>query len=311
MSLLQIILLAVVQGLTEFLPVSSSGHLVVVNRLLESLGQPPVADLLEVSIVLHLGTLAAVLLYYRKEVMRLLGSDRRVIWLLVVGTIPAAVLGVWIKKGLPAETANLILNNVLLAGCMFPVTALGAALGDAVLGRDARPATGGATTSSSAGRRPWRSACCRRWHCCRAFRAAGRPSSAGWGWGSAARRLPPLPSCWPFPPLPGPARSRRSKSWRPGTSGTPLGTLAVGFVVSMLVGLGALALLIHWVRQGRLAMFAYYLFPTGTCGDRLAVAHLIRILVIPNQRATEHARERAKWRARPRPPASVRPILPA
>ncbi len=59
MSLTQIILLAIVQGLTEFLPVSSSGHLVVVNRLLETFGEAPVDDLLEVSIVLHLGTLAA------------------------------------------------------------------------------------------------------------------------------------------------------------------------------------------------------------------------------------------------------------
>jgi len=48
-----------------------------------------------------------------------------------------------------------------------------------------------------------------------------------------------------------------------GVTGTPPTTLAAGFMVSMLVGLGALTLLIHWVRQGRLAMFAYYLIPLG------------------------------------------------
>ena len=84
MSLLQIILLAIVQGLTEFLPVSSSGHLVVANKLLETLGQAPAEDLIEVSIVLHLGTLAAVLVFYRREVWRLLSSDRRVLWLMIV-----------------------------------------------------------------------------------------------------------------------------------------------------------------------------------------------------------------------------------
>jgi len=48
-----------------------------------------------------------------------------------------------------------------------------------------------------------------------------------------------------------------------GSTGTPLGLLAVGFIVSMLVGLIALRLLIRWVEQGRLAMFAYYLVPLG------------------------------------------------
>jgi len=91
MSLWEIILLAIVQGLTEFLPVSSSGHLLVTNGLLEAMGHPPVQDLLEVSIVLHLGTLAAVLAFYRHEIARLFGSDRRMIPLLILGTIPAAV----------------------------------------------------------------------------------------------------------------------------------------------------------------------------------------------------------------------------
>ncbi|HMO87009.1 MAG TPA: undecaprenyl-diphosphate phosphatase, partial [Lacipirellulaceae bacterium] len=77
MPLLEILILAVVQGLTEFLPVSSSGHLVVANALLEAAGRAPAPDLLEVSIVLHLGTLAAVLLFYRREIARLFAADRR------------------------------------------------------------------------------------------------------------------------------------------------------------------------------------------------------------------------------------------
>jgi len=58
LSLWQTIVLAIVQGLTEFLPVSSSGHIVVANALLTVWGGEPVEDLVEVSIVLHLGTLA-------------------------------------------------------------------------------------------------------------------------------------------------------------------------------------------------------------------------------------------------------------
>lgn len=82
-----------VQGLTEFLPISSSGHLVLVPALL-GLDEPDLAT----SAVLHLGTLVAVLWYYRRDLFALVrhpGSprSRRVLTLLVIGTIPAAVIG--------------------------------------------------------------------------------------------------------------------------------------------------------------------------------------------------------------------------
>jgi undecaprenyl-diphosphatase len=83
-----------VQGLTEFLPVSSSGHLVIVPDFLERLGldiQPPT---LAVSAVLHLGTLIAVLAYFRADVMKVIRfrrepEGRKIALLVAVGTIPA------------------------------------------------------------------------------------------------------------------------------------------------------------------------------------------------------------------------------
>ena len=80
-----------IQGLTEFLPISSSGHLVLVPALLDREG-PDLAT----SAVLHLGTLAAVLAYFRVEVgevIRFTDLGRQLLKLLVIGTIPAAVLG--------------------------------------------------------------------------------------------------------------------------------------------------------------------------------------------------------------------------
>ncbi len=124
MGPIEIVVLAVIQGLTEFLPVSSSGHLVVANAVLESLGYPPTEDLVEVNIVLHLGTLLAVLVYYRREIVRMLTRDWKVAVYVVAGTIPAAIVGVFLKKVLDDQTSSLILDNVLLAGCMFPVTGL-------------------------------------------------------------------------------------------------------------------------------------------------------------------------------------------
>ncbi len=107
MSTLEALLLGVVQGLTEFLPISSSGHLIVVPWLQnyhylqdhESFNKT-------FDVALHAGTLLAVLAYFRIEIVRLLGAlwrslrrrtvegaEQRLAWALVVGTIPAVIAG--------------------------------------------------------------------------------------------------------------------------------------------------------------------------------------------------------------------------
>lgn len=95
-SLLQAIILGIVQGLTEFLPISSSAHLVFVPTLLGIPYPPLVFDVL-----LHLGTLAAVIFHFREDLKSLLtgffrGEEafRRLVWWLILGTIPAVIGGV-------------------------------------------------------------------------------------------------------------------------------------------------------------------------------------------------------------------------
>jgi undecaprenyl-diphosphatase len=83
-----------VQGLTEFLPISSSGHLVLVPALL-GMDEPDLAT----TAVLHLGTLVAVVWYYREDLARLVHVKtdpvaRHILWLLILGTVPAAVIGI-------------------------------------------------------------------------------------------------------------------------------------------------------------------------------------------------------------------------
>lgn len=106
MTFLQSILLGLLQGATEFLPVSSSGHLFLAQRLL-GLAEPELAfDLL-----LHLGTLAAVLFFLRSEIRSILSSlirpdpwatpsgwGRRDVFLAVVASIPTGIIGVAFHK---------------------------------------------------------------------------------------------------------------------------------------------------------------------------------------------------------------------
>ncbi len=90
MLLLQVVLLAVVQGIGEF-SISSSGHVVVLASLFEQFGQSFPGEKLTVNIVLHLGTLLAILVFYWRRILRLLGGERRVIGLVAAGTVPAVI----------------------------------------------------------------------------------------------------------------------------------------------------------------------------------------------------------------------------
>ncbi len=92
---LKMIALAVIQGLTEFLPVSSSGHLVLTQHFLGALEGDIFFD-----IVLHVGTLGSVMVVYRKDIFRLLKFDKPAIGYLlslVVGTLPAVAVGLLAK----------------------------------------------------------------------------------------------------------------------------------------------------------------------------------------------------------------------
>jgi undecaprenyl-diphosphatase len=100
-DIFQVIVLAVLQGLTEFLPVSSSAHLLIPSLVL---GWPDQGQTFDVAV--HVGTLCAVVFYYRADLMRmakswfssLLGGpasdDSRMVWYLALATIPGGLAGV-------------------------------------------------------------------------------------------------------------------------------------------------------------------------------------------------------------------------
>jgi undecaprenyl-diphosphatase len=107
MSILEAILLGVVQGLTEFLPISSSGHLILVPWLQDyTFLQTHESFNKTFDVALHAGTLVAVISYFRRELWRMAAgvlttlrtrrietSDERLGWAIVIGTIPAVIVG--------------------------------------------------------------------------------------------------------------------------------------------------------------------------------------------------------------------------
>jgi undecaprenyl-diphosphatase len=122
------VLLGVVQGLTEFLPVSSSGHLVMFQQILgeEQLG---IGDHVAFDLVLHLGTLVPVLIMYRSDIFGMFsdlrgdgpplerGGLRLAAWVLV-GTVPTGLIGILLK-----DVFEQLFTTTLSVGVAFAVTA--------------------------------------------------------------------------------------------------------------------------------------------------------------------------------------------
>ena len=124
MNELQSLLIGIVQGITEFFPISSSGHLV----MLENAWHLNIQDLFFFNILVHLATLFAICIHYRSDIaMHLKGllktqsESRKLLLYLVVATIPAAILGVLFEELIQnvfASTAA-VASVMLVMGAIF------------------------------------------------------------------------------------------------------------------------------------------------------------------------------------------------
>ena len=125
MNWLQTFILGIVQGLTEFLPISSSGHLVLAQYFL---GVETPGILLEV--VLHMGTLAAILIYFYDDIKHLLQSfindsenARKYIIYLIIATIPIACSGLLLKDLIETTfTVSIVKWMLMITGFVVGVT---------------------------------------------------------------------------------------------------------------------------------------------------------------------------------------------
>ena len=127
MSLLEIIILALIQGLSEFLPISSSGHLILPAELLGWKDQGQAFD-----VAVHVGSLCAVVIYFRQDLLRLaagwFGSlsgrpseDGKMAWMIIVATLPVVIVGLltkdlielWLRSGYVIATTTIVFGLLL------------------------------------------------------------------------------------------------------------------------------------------------------------------------------------------------------
>lgn len=131
MSILQAIILGIVQGLTEFLPISSTAHLRIVPALL-GWDDPGAAF----TAVIQIGTLAAVLTYFYQDIVRISHStlkatlagkplaepDAKMGWMIVVGTVPIVVAGVLFKQAIETTLRSLYVVSAAMIGLALMLT---------------------------------------------------------------------------------------------------------------------------------------------------------------------------------------------
>jgi len=131
MTFLQLLIIAVVQGVTEFLPISSSGHLILIPYFTQMPDQGPLID-----VAVHIGSLLAIILYFWREVLGLargglatvgIGEateQRRLLWWIVIGTVPAILFGLFLKQGdwlSSFRTTTLVAVNLIVYGILLGI----------------------------------------------------------------------------------------------------------------------------------------------------------------------------------------------
>jgi undecaprenyl-diphosphatase len=135
MNLFDAVILGIVQGLTEFLPISSSAHVQIVQQLLglDAMSKPALTAFIA---TIQLGTEAAVLIYFWKDITRIVkaffasifrgqkSSDSKLGWLIIVGSIPVVVVGLVFKDLIENQLRNLwiVSINLIVFGIILAVT---------------------------------------------------------------------------------------------------------------------------------------------------------------------------------------------
>ena len=260
MSIVQALLLGAVQGATEFLPVSSSGHLAVLKAVMEISDVPILFD-----VILHLATLIVVIFVFRQRIRGILRSiarwiarragetdaeNLRLTWVILVATVVTAIIGLGVGKldigaSPRVVSALFIVTGFILIGSRFFRGA-----------RDYREIglRDGLFVGLSQGLGVFPG-----------ISRSGITITAGLASGLNREKAGEFAFLVSIPAILGAfiltVRDAGELSESVGSL-----ALAVGFVAALIVGIGALTVLLRLVRSGKLFYFALYLIPLGIVG---------------------------------------------
>lgn len=243
---LEMLILSVVQGIAEFLPISSSGHLVLLQHLFGGM-----EETILINVVLHTGTLLSILCIYHRPIIEILTKHRHLILMLAIGTLPAAVAGLTIKK-FYAEA----LESPWVSAAMLIITGVGLLW--------IRKQAEGTTDYTQI---TWKQAlaigCFQAIGILPGISRSGSTIFAGLLFGLNRNSAATFSFLLAIPAILGATVLELKDLGEAAPDGMPRLYLLAGAAVSFVVGIFALIWLKRWLNQGKLHYFAYWCIPVG------------------------------------------------
>lgn len=264
---LQILLLAILQGITEFLPISSSAHLVFLQEILEKCGLSAIEETYTLGIVLHLASLLAILCYYWRPLLRLaLGRDIPLLKLIIIGSLPVAIVGFGVKLFLDEFFEEKIFTNVPLVASLLWVTAGILYVGQKISMQNPHDRKNRHWRKNLKTLTAWRAlgiGLAQAVAILPGISRSGSTITAGLAFGLKRNDAATFSFLLAIPAIGGAGLVEILKVAKEGVGEISIFPLFLGFFVCFIVSLLSLHLLIRLLRMRQIGIFAWYLIPMG------------------------------------------------
>ena len=282
MNFFEALLLGILQGLTEFLPVSSSGHLVLAQAFL-GLKEP----LVFFDVMLHVGTLAAVLVVYRGAIGNLISGgvsaiarrnvspELKFIWLILLGSIPTGVIAMLFKDTLEAafDKVWLVSGMLIVTGGILQLPRLRR---ESAFPKRASGNNGGMSDAADTGMRWWHAPLIGIAQGCAitpGISRSGTTISVALLCGISAKTAAEYSFLLSIPAILGAVVLKMRDVV---DTAMPLHIIAGGMLASFVVGYIALRLLLVMLNRGKFSVFSYYCVALGLA-SLFCYSHGVRI----------------------------------